>query len=136
MAIIDKIEIIQRKKLEDSRGWFLKVITGTENGIPGHTGEVYLTSAKPNEAKGGHYHKKANEWFTLITGTCELKLVDMLNCETFSISLDASVAKTVYVPAGIAHIFVNKGNEDFILLAYSDELFDPVDTILFDKFNF
>ena len=39
----DRIKIIPRHFVEDERGWFLKVITGTEENIPSHTGEVYLT---------------------------------------------------------------------------------------------
>lgn len=43
MTLRDKIQIIPRRLLVDDRGWFLKVITGKENGLPPYTGEVYLT---------------------------------------------------------------------------------------------
>ncbi|MDR3654047.1 MAG: WxcM-like domain-containing protein [Paludibacter sp.] len=134
MSLASKIKIIERTRIEDSRGWFLKVITGKEENIPNYTGEIYLTNAVPNEAKGGHYHKAANEWFTLITGECELKLVDLITCEKLSIQLSASTPKTIYVPTNIAHIFMNNGTEDFILLAYTDKLYNPTDTILFSEF--
>ena len=52
MSQIDKVQIINRRLIEDERGWFLKAITGTEEGIPNHTGEVYLTMGKPGQAKG------------------------------------------------------------------------------------
>lgn len=52
MAQIDKVRIIQRRLISDDRGWFLKVITGTEEGIPSHTGEVYLTMGNQGK-KGG-----------------------------------------------------------------------------------
>lgn len=55
----------------------MKVITGTEEDIPSHTGEVYLTMGKPGQAKGGHYHPEAVEWFTIIEGSAILKLEDM-----------------------------------------------------------
>ena len=41
MSQIDKVQIINRRLIADERGWFLKAITGTEEGIPNHTGEVY-----------------------------------------------------------------------------------------------
>lgn len=66
MAQIEKVHVIQRRLITDDRGWFLKVITGTEEGIPSHTGEVYLTMGEPGQAKGGHYHPEAVEWFTII----------------------------------------------------------------------
>ena len=56
MSQIDKVKVIPRRLLKDERGWFLKAITGTEENIPNHTGEVYLTMGKPGQAKGGHYH--------------------------------------------------------------------------------
>jgi len=134
MSLNDKIKIIPRRLIIDNRGWFIKVIDGKEKNIPNYTGEVYLTSAIPGEAKGGHYHEKANEWFTLITGDCELKLVDILTGEKLTIILSSQKVETIYVPNNIAHVFINKSVQDFILLAYSDQLFVPEDTKMFSEF--
>lgn len=134
MGLLSKIKIIERKKIEDSRGWFLKVINGLEENLPSCTGEVYLTNATPGEAKGGHYHEKANEWFTLITGDCELKMVDIITGEKQTLFLSSNKPQTIYVPSNIAHVFINKSTVDFILLAYSDQLFVPEDTIMFSEF--
>lgn len=134
MSLVSKIKIIERKKQEDSRGWFLKVLTGKEENLPSYTGEIYLTNAAPNASKGGHYHNEANEWFTLITGECEAKLVDLATGERLSIQLSEFSPKTIYIPASIAHIFINKSNRDFILLAYTDQLYNPKDTIMFSEF--
>lgn len=134
MNILSKIKLIERKKIEDSRGWFLKVINGLEENLPSYTGEVYLTNATSGEAKGKHYHEKANEWFTLITGECELKLVDILTGEKLSINLSSETPQTIYIPNHIAHVFVNNSVKEFILLAYTDQLFIPGDTISFTNF--
>lgn len=134
MSLSTKIKIIPRRLIIDDRGWFLKVVDGKEENLPSYTGEVYLTSGKSNEAKGGHYHKKANEWFTLVTGECELKLVDILTGEKLTIYLSFEKAETIYIPNYIAHVFINNSINDFILLAYSDQLFVPEDTIMFSEF--
>lgn len=129
MEQIDKVQIIKRRLISDDRGWFLKAITGTEEGIPHHTGEVYLTMGKPGQAKGGHYHPEAVEWFTLIKGEAILKLEDMETHNRKDIEMSLDKAITVFIPNNVAHIVVNNGNEDFILLAYTDKLYDPKDTI-------
>ena len=130
MALKDKITIIERKKLGDTRGWFMKVIDGKEKGLPDHTGEIYLTHASgKGQVRGNHYHDKANEWFTLLQGKAELKLMDMHTKEIITIELSENKPKTIVVPSNIAHAFLNTEEEPFLLLAYTDELYDPKDTI-------
>lgn len=129
MAQIDKVYIINRRLIADDRGWFLKAITGTEECIPSHTGEVYLTMGKPGQAKGGHYHPEAVEWFTIIEGSAILKLEDMETHEKREIEMSLEKAITVFIPNNVAHIVVNNSDKDFILLAYTDKLYNPADTI-------
>lgn len=129
MSQIDKVKIIQRRLIRDDRGWFLKTITGLEDGIPSHTGEVYITMAKPGQAKGGHYHPKAVEWFTIIYGQGLLKLEDVVTHERIDIEMSLDKAITVFIPNGVAHSVVNNYGTDFILQAYTDLLYDPADTV-------
>lgn len=131
MSQIDKVQIIPRRLIADDRGWFLKVITGTEEGIPSHTGEVYLTMGKPGQGKGGHYHPEAVEWFSVIEGSAVLKLEDMVTHERRDIEMSLEKAITVFIPNNVAHIVVNNSDKDFILLAYTDKLYDPADTIAY-----
>ena len=131
MSQIQKVQIIPRRLIKDERGWFLKAITGTEENIPSHTGEIYLTMGKPGQAKGGHYHPEAVEWFTIIEGSATLKLEDMETHERKDIEMSLEEAITVYIPNNVAHIVVNNSNNNFILLAYTDKLYDPADTIPF-----
>ncbi len=131
MALKDKIKIISRRLIKDDRGWFLKAITGTEDNIPDHTGEVYLTMGKPGQTKGGHYHPEAVEWFTVIEGNAVLRLEDINSKERLEIPMSLEEAKSVYVPNNVAHDFKNAGNTDFIVLAYTDKLYDPKDTIAY-----
>ena len=129
MSHIDKVQVIQRRLIADDRGWFLKAITGKEEGIPSHTGEIYLTMGKPGQAKGGHYHPEAVEWFTLIEGNAILRLEDIETHVKREIEMSLENAITVYIPNNVAHIVVNNSDKDFILLAYTDKLYNPADTI-------
>ena len=131
MSQIEKVRIIPRRLIADDRGWFLKAITGTEEDIPSHTGEIYLTMGKPGQAKGGHYHPEAVEWFTIIEGSAILKLEDMETHERMDVEMPFEKAQTVFIPNNVAHIVVNNSDKDFILLAYTDKLYDPSDTIAY-----
>lgn len=131
MAQIDKVKIIPRRLIADERGWFIKAITGTEENIPSHTGEVYLTMGKPKQSKGGHYHPEAIEWFTIIEGSATLKLEDIETHERRNIEMSLENAITVFIPNNVAHIVTNNSDKDFILLAYTDKLYDPADTIAY-----
>ena len=131
MSQIEKVRIIPRRLIVDERGWFFKAITGTEEDIPNHTGEVYLTMGKPGQSKGGHYHTKAVEWFTVIEGKALLKLEDIETKKRITIEMSLEKAQSVFVPNGVAHIFENAGDTDFITLAYTDLLYDPADTIAY-----
>ena len=122
---------IPRTLIRDARGWFLKVIDGHE---PGNRfpGEVYFTSAKPGETRGGPYHKLTNEWFTLISGKAVLKLTDTDSNESTAMDLDGDHPRTVFVPRGVAHAFVNCGDCDFLVVAFTDAAYQPEDTIPFE----
>ena len=128
-SLAERAKIIPRRLIVDDRGWFLKAITGTEVDIPSHTGEVYLTMGKPGQAKGGHYHPEAVEWFTIIEGNAVLKLEDVDTHERLDIEMSLEKAITVFIPNNVAHIVINAGDSNFILLAYTDRLYDPKDTI-------
>lgn len=127
----DRIKIIPRHLIKDERGWFFKAITGTEENIPSHTGEVYLTMGMKGQAKGGHYHPKALEWFTVIEGKAVLKLEDIETHEKMEVPISLEDAILVFVPNNIAHIFENVGDNNFIVLAYTNLLYDPSDTITY-----
>lgn len=131
MNLKDKIEIIDRNRINDSRGFFLKIMTGKEKGLPNYTGEIYLTMANSNEHRGGHYHKLANEWFTIIEGKAILRIEDIKTKEKMEIFLDSDNPKTVKISPLVAHNFYNEFQNYFLLLAYTDIHYDPVDTIIY-----
>lgn len=128
-SLKDRCKIYNRNLITDDRGWFLKVITGTEEFLPNHTGEIYLTMGKPGQEKGGHFHPKAVEWFTIIQGKALLKLKDIKTGEYMEIEMSLDKASTIFIPNNVAHTVANLSDQDFILLAYTDRLFDPSDTI-------
>lgn len=125
------IYTLQRKKLTDSRGWFLKFIDGNEPNNP-FPCEIYITSAREGETKGGHYHKQAQEWFLILKGKALLKVVDIINNEKVEITMSEANPTVIYIPPQKAHQFYNMGSEEFLLLAFTDLKYFPEDTIKFE----
>ncbi len=129
LALNSRVKIIKRNLIQDERGWFLKTMTGFEDNLSQQFGEVYLTMGREGQSKGGHFHPEANEWFTLISGNAVLKLEDVITHERMDIDMSLKNAITVFIPNNVAHVVVNQGKDDFILLAYTDKRYDPNDTI-------
>ena len=125
----NKIKLIKRNKIKDPRGWFLKSINGLEEGLPRFTGEIYVVCSMKGSSRGGHFHKKATEWFTIIEGQSMLKLQDIHTKECVDIFLKSSDPITVVVPPLIAHQFDAVNDEKFMILAYTNVLYDSEDTI-------
>lgn len=129
--IQNHIRIFPRRLVEDDRGTFIKCIDGKEENLPAFTGEVYVVRGFPGQRRGDHYHLQAREWFTVIVGEGVLALEDVRTAERMDLRLSASRPETVYVPPGIAHVFINEAPaiEDLIVVAYTDRLYDPADTV-------
>ena len=125
----DKIIIFPRKLLQDERGWFVKIIDGNETSLPQSSREIYVTSAKPGESKGGDYSLKTNKWFSIISGRALLILEDVESKERLEIELTGDCVQTVFVPRRIANKFINIGTSDFILVVYADNTYDKKDII-------
>lgn len=136
MALQDKISVIDRKLFTDSRGWFLKVLTGFEEFLPNHTGECYMTMALPGEWRANHYHYNTSEWFTVFKGRAKVILEDIGTKERMEFILDEKSPKTLFVPANIAHVFVNISDKDeMMLLTYAENTYDPADTCQYPLIN-
>lgn len=131
MSLLDSVQIIPRTRHADGRGWLLKVLDGAEAHLPDETGECYLTLAHPGQLRGNHYHRETAEWFTVVEGEAELVIADPATGEERRLVCAAAEPRTIYVPAGIGHVFVNAPDAErsMLLVAYADRRYDPVDTI-------
>ncbi|MCA9119920.1 MAG: dTDP-4-dehydrorhamnose 3,5-epimerase family protein [Planctomycetaceae bacterium] len=126
-----KIHTIPRNHVSDARGWLLKVISGDEENLTASQGEVYVVFAEPGATRGNHFHRLADEWFTVIQGKCNVSLYDIEENQYLEMLLSADEPQTLYVPAGVAHAFraPSDSPEGFTLVAYSSRQYDSSDTI-------
>jgi len=125
----DLYQIIERRKLVDERGFFLKTMTGLEPDLPVEFGEIYVIRGDQGKARANHYHEVATEWFTLLEGQVKLNLRHVDTGESASLLLSDDVPRTVRINPRVAHSLIGVDGRDYLLMAYTDRRYDPVDTI-------
>ena len=126
---IELFEIIERRKIADQRGFFLKTMTGFEPGLPQIFGEIYVIKGDQGKARANHYHNIATEWFTLLQGKVKLNLQHIDTGQSASLLLTDEAPVTVQINPRVAHSLIGVEELDYILMAYTDIRYDPVDTI-------
>lgn len=129
---LDRVRILDQRRFEDERGFLHKVLSASEADAGPRAGEVYVTSARPGEAKGHHMHERMGEWFAVIEGRGQLWLADPATGRARAVDLRASRPQTVFVPPGVAHALVNRGRRKLVAVAWADREHDPADVHPFD----
>lgn len=122
---VQGVDLLYLKKVEDERGWLLKVAMLKHVGEEGKLfGEIYLSAIKPGKFKGGHYHSVMHEWFIVIKGSG--KLLARRYPESWKpLEVLEESPVLIHVAPGISHAFYNYGTGETIILAYSNLPFNP-----------
>ena len=82
---------------------------------------------KKGKVRGNHYHTRKVEWFCVPTGTGQLLLKDRETGKISEVMMGVDDLKTIRIDPGTLHAIKNVGEEDMVLLVYSNEKFDPED---------
>lgn len=93
-------------------------------------GTLYVVAVRPGFTRGNHVHQRKSELFSVVSGRVKLQLWRSASSgavESESILLDGARPEVVKVPPGVCHRFENASGAEAIVLAYSDEPFDPRD---------
>jgi dTDP-4-dehydrorhamnose 3,5-epimerase-like enzyme len=126
----DWIEVRPLRRLDDTRGWFLKVLQGQH--LQGHPfGEVYVSTGAAGATRANHYHRHTTEWFCAIAGRGTLFVAAMDGDRHESVRMDAASPVSVRVPPGVAHSLVADADSELAVLAVADVQYDPADTDTF-----
>jgi dTDP-4-dehydrorhamnose 3,5-epimerase-like enzyme len=127
--LINLYEIIERKKIVDQRGFFIKTMTGFESNLNNLFGEIYVIKGDKGKTRANHYHNAATEWFTLLQGKVKLNLQHIDTGQTASLLLSDDAPITVRINSRVAHSLIGIDELDYILMAYTNVRYDPLDTI-------
>ena len=126
-ARLSDVRVVPQRRHEDGRGFLQKVLTSSQ--CAGHPprGEVYVTSARPGEAKGNHLHRRMGEWFAVVQGEGSVEICEPATGSRLVVPVSAAQPVSVYVPAGLAHAVINTGDGELICVAWAEAEHDPSD---------
>ena len=121
------IEILDLEKKSDERGWLIEVLCGDLPEGCKEFGQLHVSVAYPGKVRGNHYHTRKVEWFCVPVGKGLLLLKDLETGKTREVVMGVNNLKTIKIEPGAIHAIKNIGEEDMVLIVYSNESFDPED---------
>ena len=102
----------------DQRGTFVEMLKTRDSG------QFSFLTARPGVTRGGHYHHTKTEKFLIIKGSARFGFKHILTNETFELSCSDQEYKIVETIPGWAHDITNVGDDDLIVMLWSNEVFD------------
>ncbi|MCW1306116.1 MAG: NAD-dependent epimerase/dehydratase family protein [Candidatus Parvarchaeota archaeon] len=120
LSYLDKNDLSQTPELKtDERGSLFELVRSKQ------FGQIFISTTKPGYIRGNHYHDSKIEKFCLIKGAAIIMLRNLLTNESVSYHVSDQKIEIVDIPPGYTHSIQNVGNEEMIVLFWSDEIFDP-----------
>lgn len=111
---------------EDERGWLAEILRPEDIG-DAHFGQILITTALPGKTKGNHLHKRKREWYCVLRGRGFLTVIDKDTGEKNSMEMGEHNMVLVEIPRGYLHLIENIGDTEMLLMAYTDEPYNPQD---------
>jgi UDP-2-acetamido-2,6-beta-L-arabino-hexul-4-ose reductase len=103
----------------DVRGMFVELFK-TER-----SGQLSVFTAHPGVTRGGHYHHSKVEKFVVTAGTARFRFRHVLSGEEFAVNGSAATPTVVETIPGWTHDVTNVGDEELVVVAWANEVFDP-----------
>lgn len=106
----------------DNRGELIETVRSH-----GGQGQAYVSSTKPGQTRGEHYHLHKIERFVVFKGEAEIKLRRLFHDEVITFRVSGEAPAHIDMPTMWVHNIVNVGATDVITAFWSDQLLDPRD---------
>jgi UDP-2-acetamido-2,6-beta-L-arabino-hexul-4-ose reductase len=119
------IEIKTLEKHSDQRGLLLEILK--DNEITESMKQVYFSTTKPGAVRGGHYHHRKIEWFSVVKGKAKIICEDITTKDKKEVILTESEPKVLKIGPPVSHAIHNIGEDDMYLIIVASEVFDPKD---------
>ncbi len=104
---------------KDNRGTFYEIIKTLDSG------QLGLSTTKPNIIRGNHFHNTKNEKFIVVKGKALIQMRDIFSKEVIRFEVSSDELEVVEMIPGYTHNIKNIGDEEMVLLIWANENFDP-----------
>lgn len=102
----------------DARGKFVEMIKTV------NSGQLSYFTVRPGVTRGGHYHHSKSEKFLVIRGLASFRFHQVITGETHKIIASGEEPQVVDTIPGWAHDVTNIGNDEMLVMLWSNEVFD------------
>lgn len=105
-------------KYSDPRGVFVEMLK------TGDSGQFSYFTAHPGVTRGGHYHHTKTEKFLVIKGTACFRFRHIVSGDFYELLTTGETPRIVETVPGWTHDITNVGEEEMIVMLWSNEIFD------------
>jgi dTDP-4-dehydrorhamnose 3,5-epimerase len=127
--MIEGVQVKQLEKHVDERGYLMELLRSDDT-VFDRFGQCYVSLNYPGVVRAWHYHKKQDDHFVVVSGTCRVGLFDMREgsptrgeVNEFFLGSDNNIL--LKIPVGVAHGYKTIGVEPSLLLNFPTEVYDP-----------
>jgi len=103
----------------DERGEFVEMLKTSD------CGQVSYFSARPGVTRGGHFHHSKTERFLVIRGSARFRFRHLISGEYYELVTSGKKSRIVEAVPGWTHDITNIGDDELIVMLWSNEVFDP-----------
>lgn len=122
--MIDQIEVIQLRRFEDERGWFMELHRASRT--PEAMKQTNLSFSRKGVIRGLHYHERGqSDLFICLAGTARVVALDRESGEVFTLDIGDENPVAVFVPGRLAHGF--EALTDVLFCYHVTREYDPAD---------
>lgn len=91
----------------------------------GPAGQGYVSSTRPGQVRGEHYHLRKIERFVVFHGEAEVQLRRLFSSEIVTFRVSGREPVYLDMPTMWVHNLRNVGDDDVVTVFWSDQLLDP-----------
>lgn len=91
----------------------------------GGTGQAFVSTTRPGQLRGDHYHLHKVERFFVVAGEAEIRLRRLLHDDVVTFRLSGERPAYVDMPTLWVHNIRNVGSTELVTMFWADQLLDP-----------